>query len=121
MELFSFEKLEVYQKSRILVVSVYNLINKFPKEEQFALCNQLRRCIVSVPSNIAEQSGRTYIKEKIHHIEYSYGSLMEAYCQLQIGVDLGYITENDFFKIKDQFFEISRLLSGLKKSLSSKL
>lgn len=121
MEQFSFEKLTVYQKSRSLVVSVYNLIKKFPKEEQYALCDQLRRAIVSVPSNLAEQSGRTSYKEKIHQIEYSYGSLMEAYCQLQLAMDLEYITEEEFLSVKDQFIEVSRLVNALSKSFKNKL
>ena len=121
MNQFSFEKLTVYQKSRSLVVSVYKLIKKFPKKERNALSNQLRRSIVSVPSNIAEQSGRTSNKEKIHQIEYSYGSLMESYCQLQIGLDLEYITEEEFLSVKDQFIEISRLLNALSKSFKNKL
>ena len=121
MNQFSFENLEVYQKARELVGKVYNLIKRFPKEEQYALCDQIRRSIVSVPSNIAEQSGRTSIKEKIHHIEYSYGSLMEAYCQLQISMDLNYIKVDQFNSLKENFFEVSRLLNGLSKSFKTKL
>ena len=120
-ELFSFEKLTVYQKSRKLVATVYNLIKKFPREEQFALSLQLRRCITSVPSNIAEQSGRTSLKEKIHHIEYSYGSLMEAFCQLQIGVDLEYIKESELEGVRGQFHEVSRLLNALSKSFKTQI
>ena len=102
-------------------MSVDSLIKKFPKEEQYALCDQLRRAIVSVPSNIAEQSGRTSNKEKIHQIEYSFGSLMESYCQLQIGLDLEYITEEEFLSVKEQFLEVSRLLNALSKSFKNKL
>lgn len=115
-ELYSFEKLVVYQKARMLLITVYKLLNKFPVEEKFALCDQIRRSIVSVPSNIAEQSGRNSLKEKIHFIEIAFGSLMECYCQLQLAYDLGYLKESELNEIKPCFFDISRLLSGLKKS-----
>ena len=117
---YSFEKLIAYRTARRLVKEVYYLIQKFPSEERFALCDQLRRSVISVPSNIAEQSGRTSIKERCHFLDIAYGSLMEAYCQLEIAVDLGYITYEDLKMIKEPFFETSRLLLGLKKSFSSK-
>ena len=121
MILFSFEKLEVYQKSRKLVGKIYKLIEDFPPEERYALCDQLRRSIISVPSNVAEESGRTSVKEKLHHLEYSYGSLMEAFCQLQIAMDLGYISEEQLNSIRNDFIEVSKLLNGLSKSFRSKL
>lgn len=80
MEQYSFEKLEVYQLTRKLIQNVYQIVNRLPANERFALGSQLQRAIVSVLSNIAEGSGRVSIKEKIHFVEISYGSLMEAYC-----------------------------------------
>ena len=77
--LYSFEKLDVYQLSLELVGKVYRLIAKFPSEERDVLCDQLRRSVISVPSNIAEQSGRTSYKERIHFLEIAYGSLFEAF------------------------------------------
>lgn len=120
MNEFSFERLTVYQKARQLVVSVYQLIGKFPNIEKFALCDQIRRAILSVPSNIAEQSGRTSYKEKVHFLEYAFGSLLETYCQLQIAVDLHYISDKDFNDVKDKFFELSRLINGLSQSFKEK-
>lgn len=116
---YSFEKLMVYQTARKLVKKVYILLRRFPTEERYGLCDQLRRSIVSVPSNIAEQSGRTSIKEKVHFLEIAYGSLMEAYCQLDLAFDLGYITKEELAPIKNLFFDTSRLIFGLKKSLSN--
>lgn len=116
---YSFEKLMVYQTARKLVKKVYILLRRFPTEERYGLCDQLRRSIVSVPSNIAEQSGRTSIKEKVHFLEIAYGSLMEAYCQLDLAFDLGYITKEELAPIKNIFFDTSRLIFGLKKSLSN--
>lgn len=116
---YSFEKLMVYQTARKLVKKVYILLRRFPTEERYGLCDQLRRSIVSVQSNIAEQSGRTSIKEKVHFLEIAYGSLMEAYCQLDLAFDLGYITKEELAPIKNLFFDTSRLIFGLKKSLSN--
>ncbi len=81
---FSFDKLEAYTSSRRLVKDVYDLTGKFPNTEKYGLSDQLRRAVISIPSNIAEGSGRSSIKEKIHFIEIAYGSLMEVYCQLQL-------------------------------------
>lgn len=111
---FSFEGLEVYQAARVLVKEVYLLQNKFPKTETFALGDQIRRSASSVTSNIAEGSGRSSNKEKVHFIEIAYGSLMEAFSQLQIAQDLGYITEEDIDTIRPSFISVAKMLSGLK-------
>ena len=66
MELFSFERLEVWQKSRLLVKDVYAIISNFPASEKFGLSSQLGRAIISVPSNIAEGCGRISLKERAH-------------------------------------------------------
>ena len=112
---FSFEGLEVYQAARLLVRDVYRLQQKFPKTEIYALGDQIRRSASSVTSNIAEGSGRNSNKEKVHFIEIAYGSLMEAFSQLQIAQDLGYLTEQDIDTIRPQFISVAKMLSGLKK------
>lgn len=121
MENFSFESLEAYKQSRRLVVEVYKIINIFPQYERFGLSSQLGRAIVSVVSNICEGSGRISLKEKIHFIEISFGSLMEAYSQLQICCDLNYISENTLKQLKPDFFRVSRLLNGLRNSFINQL
>lgn len=73
MDKFTFFDLRVYQEAKLLVREVYSLMDNFPKYETYALSDQLRRAVVSVPSNIAEGSGRFSIKEKIHFIEITYG------------------------------------------------
>ena len=73
---FSFERLAVWQKSRLLVKNIYAITNGFPEREKFGLTDQLRRAAVSISSNLAEGSGRISVKEKIHFCEISYGSLM---------------------------------------------
>lgn len=111
---FSFEGLEVYKTARVLVRDVYRLQHKFPKTETYALGDQIRRSASSVTSNIAEGSGRNSFKEKSHFIEIAYGSLMEAFSQLQIAQDLGYISEDDINIIRPQFISVAKMLSGLK-------
>ena len=118
---FQFEKLNAWQEARKLVVNVYRLLDKFPKTENYALCDQLRRAAISVPSNIAEGTGRMAVKEQIHFLEIAFGSLMEVYCQLQIAVDLGYITPEDLQKTKREIFTTSKLISGLRTSKVAQL
>lgn len=80
MELFQFERLVAWQKAKELALCVYQLVATFPQHEQFALSSQIKRAVISVPSNIAEGSGRTSMKEKIHFLEIAFGSLTETYC-----------------------------------------
>ena len=119
--LFQFEKLNAWQEARKLVADVYRLLEKFPKTENFALCDQLRRAAISVPSNIAEGTGRMAVKEQIHFLEIAFGSLMEVYCQLQIAVDLNYITFEDLQNTKRKIFTTSKLISGLRTSKLAQL
>ena len=114
MDNFSFFDLRVYQESKGLVKSVYELMKKFPIEEKFALCDQLRRSVTSIPSNIVEGSGRISPKEKLRFIEIAYGSLMEVLCQLDIAYDLDYITKEEFNKEKDIINIIGKQLSGMR-------
>lgn len=118
---FSFESLEVYQKCRVLVTDVYQVQRDFPIEERFALGDQVRRAATSVTANLAEGSGRNSLREKIHFIEISYGSLMEVFCELQTAADLGYIEENRIDTLRPQFIDIAKMLSGLRSSLIKRL
>ena len=118
---YGFEKLDCWQEARKLVKAVYQLLKKFPPEERYALCDQLRRAVVSIPSNIAEGNGRMAIKEQIHFLEIAYGSTMEVYTQLQLAVDLDYISDEDFKAVKPIIFNTSKLISGLRSSKVAKL
>ena len=115
--IFGFENLAAYQRAMDLVDKVYDLLRGFPSEEKYALCDQLRRAVVSVPSNIAEGLGRLSGKEQVRFIEISYGSLMEVYCQLTIAKRRNYITEELFRALAKDIEDISRPLSGLRKSI----
>lgn len=94
---------------------VYVLIKTFPREEQYALCDQLRRAVISVPSNIAEGSGRTSAKDQAHFLEMAFGSLMEVNCQIDIAYDLGYITKEDVARVEERVRAIAALLSGMRR------
>ena len=109
----SFRNLNAYIKAKELVSQVYVLIKKIPKEEQYALCDQLRRAVISIPSNIAEGSGRLTTKDQSHFYSIAYGSLMEVLAQLDVASDLGYITKEEFQHIETLIDVEAKLLTGL--------
>ena len=115
-EHFAYRKLVVYQHARAFNKAVYILQKKFPVEERFALCDQMRRAASSIPSNIAESSGRISKKEKLRFIEYAQGSLSETMSQLELSYDVGYITQEELDSMDDQTSNIQKMLSGLYKS-----
>ena len=114
---YAFENMRAWQEARKLVVEVYRLLDGFPKFESYALCDQIRRAIVSVPSNLAEGSGRFSTKEQMHFYEIAYGSLMEAYNQLIIAADLEYIGNEQLKNIQPQIDVVARMMNGLRTSL----
>ena len=116
MEIFGYRKLIAYQKGKEVVKKTYKLLKKFPSEERYAMCDQLRRASVSITSNIAEGVSRYSVKDKSHFIEIAYGSLMEVSSQFDIAEDLGYITADDRKNIDLLIEEEARLLSGLQNS-----
>jgi four helix bundle protein len=118
---FSFEKLEVYGKIRSLVKSIYLIQKMFPQEEKYALGDQIRRAATSISANIAEGSGRTSAKEKIRYVEIAFGSMTEAFCELQTACDLGYISEQQFDGLRPQFAEVARMLSGMRNKFQAQL
>ena len=110
----NFRSLRAYQESKELVKQVYELLKKFPKEEQYALCDQLRRSVISVPSNIAEGMGRYSTKEQVHFLEIAFGSLMEVSAQMDVACDLAYVTNEDLKSIDARVEAVAALLSGLR-------
>lgn len=108
-----FKDLIVYQKSKELVIFVYKMLDLFPDAEKFALCNQMRRAVVSVPSNIAEGMGRLSDKDQAHFLNMSYGSLMEVYAQADIAHDLKYIDDEMFNQLEEQVDSISKMIQSM--------
>ena len=117
MEEFTYRKLRVYQQSKKLVLVIYDLLKYFPKEENYALCDQLRRAVISIPSNIAEGISRTSRKEQIHFLEISFGSLNEVMCQIEIANELGIIGQENLSLVEDYYKLIAQMLSGLRRSI----
>ena len=116
MEVFGYRKLIAYQKAKEVVKRTYKLLKKFPVEERYAMCDQLRRASVSITSNIAEGVSRYSVKDKSHFIEMAFGSLMEVSSQFEIAEELGYITTEERMSMDELIKEDARLLSGLQNS-----
>ena len=104
-----------------LVDKIYVLLRDFPNEEKFALTSQIRRAAISIPSNIAEGSGRFSNKEKVHFIDIAHGSLYEVICQLSISNKAGYIEDEDLINIKKEATRVAQMLGGLRRSLLGKM
>jgi four helix bundle protein len=119
--MFNFEKLDVWQKAIDFADLIYNETRTFPPEERFGLTNQLRRASVSISSNIAEGSSRFSKTDFARFAEISAGSVFEAVSQAFIARRQKFLSEDHFRKIYADAEELSRMLSGLRKSSLSTL
>jgi len=115
-----YSELIVWQKAIDFVEDVYRPSDGFPKTEQYGLTSQVRRSVVSVPSNIAEGQGRNGSREFLHHLAIAYGSLSEVETQLIIAKRLKYIGADQLKGLLDKAAEVGRLLNGLSASLQPK-
>ena len=118
MTVKNYRDLVVWQKSMQLVKLVYQLVKMLPREETFALSNQMRRAAVSIPSNIAEGYDRNSRKEYVHFLNIARGSNSELRTQLQICVEIGYLTEEDVCNAIKTAEEVSKMISVITKKLS---
>ena len=112
-EIKSYRDLVVWQKSMKLVTEVYQLTKKLPKDEFYGLNMQLRRCSVSIPSHIAEGYGRHSTKDYIRYLQIATGSLFELQTQLEICLNLAYLSEEDFKNLDEKSREIERMRVSL--------
>jgi four helix bundle protein len=110
-----YENLDVWKKSILLVTDIYKLVKLLPKEETYALSDQIRRSAVSVPSNIAEGSSRNSKKEFVQFLYISLGSLCELETQLLIAKNIGYI--KDITSIQKETMSIKKMLNALITSI----
>ena len=117
--MFNFEKLDVWQKSVALADMIYSQTRTFPNEERFGLTNQMRRAAISISSNIAEGSSRMSQADFSRFIEIATGSVFEVTSQAFIAKKQGFLSEDQFRSVYQATEELSRMLSGLRKSLSS--
>lgn len=116
----TFTDLIAWQKGHALVLMVYRVTLTFPRNEAFCLIDQMRRCAVSITSNIAEGFSRRGAKEKIQFYYMALGSTTELQNQLLIARDLGYLIQKQFNELASQTVEVHKLLNGLIKSLKNK-
>ena len=113
----SFRELRVWHKSMDLVEEVYLLTQNFPKQETYGLTSQVRRAIISVPSNIAEGHTREHIKEYLHHLSMAQASLAEVETQLEIAARLKYLCPNQLVELLPEISSLGRQLYSLRNSL----
>jgi four helix bundle protein len=117
MAVKNFKDLIAWQKAMDLVEMVYRLTKQFTPEELYGLTSQLRRAVVSIPSNIAEGQGRNTENEFNRFLSIAYGSLREVETQLLIAIRLEYVRQSDFQPVQDLCDETGRILNGLMNSL----
>ena len=107
----SFEQLVVWQRGHELVLSIYNVTKKFPREEIFSLTDQLRRAASSVTANIAEGFGKISTRDKLRFYNMAQGSLSETLNHLILARDLDYITEEESRLLNDKARLVSIMLN----------
>jgi four helix bundle protein len=117
----SYRDLTAWQKAMDLVEQVYLGSRNWPKEEAYGLTSQVRRAAISVPSNIAEGQGRDSTKEFLHHLSMARGSILELETQILVAERLGYVDTPLSQDLLRRSAEVSRLVSGLMRSMKAKL
>ncbi len=115
----SFTKLDAWREGHILVLLVYKYTKLFPKDEIFGLISQMRRCSVSITSNIAEGFSRNSWKEKLQFYSMALGSLTELQNQFIISRDVGYLTTEKFKEAAWHTIKVSKIVNGLIKKFRS--
>jgi four helix bundle protein len=113
-----YKELKVWQKAVDLAVEVYRITEKLPAHERFGLIFQINKCVVSIPSNIAEGAGRNTKKDFDNFLGISLGSSFELDTQVIISNRLGYIPNEEFQKIEDELGQIQKMIVRLKQSLN---
>ncbi|ALM09567.1 MAG TPA: four helix bundle protein [Candidatus Peribacter riflensis] len=114
-----FTDLFSWQDAHKLVLMIYRITRKFPKDEMFGLVAQLRRAVVSISSNIAEGFSRISYAEKIHFYSIALGSVTEVQNQMLIARDVEYVAQEDFMSVEKQSVKVHKLINGLIKSSRS--
>lgn len=117
MEVKSYRNLIVWQKGLKLSFLIYDITKKFPKEELYGLVPQMRRCAVSIPSNIAEGRRRSSRKDYAKYIKISFGSGAELETQLEIAKYAEYLTQKEYESVMSLLTEVMKMLNAFEKSL----
>lgn len=106
----NFKKFEVWQKARQTVTQIYLLTKQFPEHERFGLTSQIRRAVVSIPSNIAEGAGRNSDKDFTKFLSYALSSSYEVETQLILSCDLGYVSKLTIKDLYKELMEVQKML-----------
>jgi four helix bundle protein len=114
-------RLRAFELADRVVVAVYGLTAKFPREETYGLVSQIRRAAVSVPSNIVEGCTRDSQADYLRFLHIAYGSLKELHYQLDLSIRLGFITKDDFLPMKPMLIETEKVLNGLLRSIRAEI
>lgn len=114
-----FKDLKVWQKARILTKDIYLLTGGFPAAERYELTSQIRRAVISIPSNIAEGSGRGSNKEFKRFLDIALSSAFELETQIILASDLEYIADSECEEILEMIMEVQRMIVGFHKSLGN--
>lgn len=112
-----FHKIDIWKRSYALTTEIYQLTSTFPSEEKYGLASQIRRAASSIPINIAEGAGRCSRKEFAHFILIAMGSASELDCELLLAHDLGFISDENFYKIYNELVEIRKMMTAYRSSL----
>ena len=112
--LFAFEKLQVWQEARSLLVKIYQATNSYPRSEVYGIISQMRRAALSISSNLAEGSGRTSKKDQAHFYQISYSSALELLNQLILSLDLEYIKEQQYNEVRPLIESITNKTNSLR-------
>lgn len=116
----SYKDLIVWQKAFELSIKIFQITKKFPKSELYGLVSQMRRCAVSIPSNIAEGYTRGYKQEYIQFLRTAFASGAELETQLLMSKELEFINSAEFNNINDLLTEVMKMLNKLISVLKSK-
>jgi four helix bundle protein len=120
MYTFSFERLDVWNKSRLMTRKIYLLTQHFPEFEKFGLTGQIRRAIISVCSNLAEGSSRKSKKDQAHFYNMAFSSLMETLNQIIISNDLNYVNDQELLILRSDIHTISLMINNLTNYANTK-
>ena len=117
----SYKELEVYQWSYSQVLDLYELVKRFPEDERYGLTSQIKRAATSIPLNIAEGYGKVETgRELIRFLSMARGSSAEMEVLLDLTKDLGYITEEEYTKLKTKQESVGKMLTGLIKQIEKR-
>lgn len=112
-----FEDLEVWRQAHELAVEVYKLARRFPADERFRYTDQICRASTSIPTNVAEGTGRYGKRDFKHFLYIARGSLEETKYLLLLGKDLGFVTQEDYDRLRDRYDSVGKRLNALINSL----